>query len=220
MTTTLLFWIRLCIIAAILYTAGTYLFLFFKPGYREKFKTKKHSDYAGDIFFVTIAGFILFYLQNNFQKTFDTVLDKGQEKITDFRFRETRTGFEKSPGEYPAKLTIINYWATWCGPCRRELPDLNELYQAFPRNQLEILAISDEESEKVGAFLESKNYQFVTGTITRTNSILESIAQRPVSVLIDQDGQVLDMIVGSRGLGFFKSWVTGHLNKTSSAEKN
>jgi hypothetical protein len=48
---------------------------------------------------------------------------------------------------------------------------------------------------------------------------LASVQQRPVSILISREGKVLDMIVGSRGLGFFKGWVNTHLNRDSPAGK-
>jgi len=220
MTTTLLFWIRLGIIAAILYTIGSWLLPFFKPRAREVFKSKKLSEYGGDIFFIAVSVFLLYYLQTNFQKTFNSVLDTSESTVTDFRFRESRTGIEKTTSDYSADLLLINYWATWCGPCRKELPDLNELYTIFPGEKLQVLAISDEEPGTVENFLAGKNYQLVTGTITRTNNILASVQQRPVSILVSREGKVLDMIVGSRGLSFFKGWINTHLNRDSSAGKN
>ena len=220
MTTTLLFWIRLGIIAAIIYTIGRWLLIFFKPGFRQIFRSKKFSDYSGDIFFIAISVFLLYYLQANFQKTFNSVLDNSKANVADFRFRESNSGIETSPSDYSSELILINYWATWCGPCRRELPDLNELYSDFPREKLQILAISDEDPGQVENFLSGKNYRFVTGTITRTNNVLASVQQRPVSILVNREGKVLDMIVGSRGLGFFKGWVNTHLNSEPTAGKN
>jgi peroxiredoxin len=50
------------------------------------------------------------------------------------------------------KVVLVNFWATWCEPCRREIPDLNSLYQQFRNQGLVILGISDEDSQKVTAF--------------------------------------------------------------------
>src|SRR5262249_3273733 len=47
------------------------------------------------------------------------------------------------------KVVLVNFWATWCTPCRKEMPDLEKLYKEFESKGLVVLAISDEESAKV-----------------------------------------------------------------------
>jgi thiol-disulfide isomerase/thioredoxin len=51
------------------------------------------------------------------------------------------------------KVVLVNFWATWCPPCRKELPDLDALYQRFGSRGLVILAISDEDAAKVQPFV-------------------------------------------------------------------
>jgi peroxiredoxin len=52
------------------------------------------------------------------------------------------------------KVVLVNFWATWCPPCRKEMPDLESLYQRFASQGFVVLAISDEDSAKVKPFLE------------------------------------------------------------------
>jgi peroxiredoxin len=54
------------------------------------------------------------------------------------------------------KVVIVNFWATWCPPCRKEMPDLDALYTRFKGQGLVVLAISDEEEAKVRAFLKPR----------------------------------------------------------------
>jgi peroxiredoxin len=51
------------------------------------------------------------------------------------------------------KVVVVNFWATWCPPCRKEMPDLDALYREFKDKGLVILAISDEDRSKVTSFL-------------------------------------------------------------------
>jgi peroxiredoxin len=51
------------------------------------------------------------------------------------------------------KVVLVNFWATWCPPCRKEIPDLEVLYKRFENQGLVILAISDETADKVKPFI-------------------------------------------------------------------
>ena len=55
--------------------------------------------------------------------------------------------------EQRGKVVVLNFWATWCPPCRKEMPDLESLYQQFKDQGLVILAISDEDAGKVAPFI-------------------------------------------------------------------
>ena len=54
----------------------------------------------------------------------------------------------------------MNFWATWCPPCRKEMPDLEALYQRFQSQGLVILGISDEEADKVRPFVKDQGLTF------------------------------------------------------------
>ena len=58
------------------------------------------------------------------------------------------------------KVVLVNFWATWCPPCRKEMPDLDALYRRFKDRGLVVLAISDEEVAKVKPFLAERNLTF------------------------------------------------------------
>ena len=58
------------------------------------------------------------------------------------------------------KVVLVNFWATWCPPCRKEMPDLDKLYQEFKDKGLLILAISDEDMSKVQPFIAEHHYAY------------------------------------------------------------
>lgn len=58
------------------------------------------------------------------------------------------------------KVVVVNFWATWCPPCRKEMPDLDALYRKFKDQGLIVLAISDEDEVKVRAFLKTRSVSY------------------------------------------------------------
>ncbi|MBI4890313.1 MAG: TlpA family protein disulfide reductase [Acidobacteria bacterium] len=62
--------------------------------------------------------------------------------------------------ELKGKVVLVNFWATWCPPCRKEMPDLEALYRENKAKGLIVLAISDEDRAKVEPFIKEKSYSF------------------------------------------------------------
>ena len=58
------------------------------------------------------------------------------------------------------KVVLVNFWATWCPPCRKEMPDMEALHQEFKEQGLVMLAISDEESDKVEPFVTEHKFSY------------------------------------------------------------
>jgi peroxiredoxin len=58
------------------------------------------------------------------------------------------------------KVVLVNFWATWCPPCRKEMPDLQSLYDKFKDQGFVVLAISDEEAAKVAPFISDRKISY------------------------------------------------------------
>ena len=62
--------------------------------------------------------------------------------------------------ELRGKVVLVNFWATWCPPCRKEMPDLDALYNKFKDQGFVVLAISDEEAAKVSPFIAEQKISY------------------------------------------------------------
>jgi len=90
-------------------------------------------------------------------------------------------------------LTLMNLWATWCGPCKAEFPDLETLHQTYGQRGLRVVAVStDERDADIRAFLMRAGVTFAIGRDT-TNAILAFLQETalPQNVLIGPDGTIL-----------------------------
>ena len=109
------------------------------------------------------------------------------------------TGENLSISALKGKVVFLNFWATWCGPCRSEMPSMESLYNLYKEKGLEILAVNNgEEQEQVLAFLRNNGLSF-TAVLDADSKVSASygIQAIPTSFLIDREGKIIARIVGS-----------------------
>ena len=85
--------------------------------------------------------------------------DDHQREHADLSLKDL-SGKPWTLSELRGKVVMVNFWATWCPPCRKEMPDLQALYEQFAAQGLVILGISDEEAEKVEPFIRERKITF------------------------------------------------------------
>ena len=113
--------------------------------------------------------------------------------------------------EYYGKVILVNIWATWCAPCIKELPDLNQLYNYYKDEELVIIALSDESRDKILDF--SKRYPFdcISGYVNGFDWFSGDVGTaRPVTFLIDKEGIIQDYFTGAYNYDFFESKVKNY----------
>lgn len=96
------------------------------------------------------------------------------------------------------RVVLLNFWATWCGPCRAEMPDMEKLYQAFEKKGLVVLAVSDEERDTVSKFIMEKKYTFpVLLDPGRKLHTAFDVVGIPQSFIFNREGQLTRHVTDS-----------------------
>jgi peroxiredoxin len=101
--------------------------------------------------------------------------------------------------ELQGKVVLVNFWATWCPPCRKEMPDLDALYRKHQKKGFVILALSDEEEAKVKPFIQQSGYRYPVlldpgGTVAK-RFVVDGI---PKSFLFDRTGKLVAQSIDMR----------------------
>ena len=122
---------------------------------------------------------------------------RDPHRVPDFVLR-TIDGHELSSASLRGKVTIVNFWATWCPPCRAEIPDLVALQQKY-RDRLQIIGVSEDEDgvDKVIRFAadHDMNYPIVMMS-PEIEDKFPGIGALPTSFIINREGQIVQKHVG------------------------
>jgi peroxiredoxin len=97
------------------------------------------------------------------------------------------------------KVVLVNFWATWCPPCRKEMPDLEALYNRFKGQGLVILAISDEELGKVEPFIAGRKitYPVMLDPGRKVNEMFQ-VEGIPKSFVYNREGKLVAQSIDMR----------------------
>ncbi len=116
------------------------------------------------------------------------------------------TGKPISLKDWRGHPMIINFWATWCGPCRKEMPELNEIYRRYRSKGLVVLGVSldavqGDGIEAVGPFI--KDFKILYPIAMADEPLVEKLALEavPTALLVGRDGRLLARVEGAGDLG-------------------
>lgn len=123
---------------------------------------------------------------------------QGVQKAPALRLK-TIQGRSLRLSDYKGKVVLLNFWATWCPPCRAEMPDLVKWQRQYRSSGLQIIGISYPPTDRfeVRKFTRSikVNYPIALGA-KETKALFDSGETLPLSVVIDREGNVREVIQG------------------------
>ncbi|MFH0988948.1 MAG: TlpA disulfide reductase family protein [bacterium] len=140
-----------------------------------------------------LAAFVLAFL------IITTVFSQSNPKAKDFALKD-QDGKVIKLSDYKSKVVIVNFWATWCGPCIKEIPDFVNAYQKYKAKGVEIIGVAtDKEGWTVVKSFVKKNKIIYPIVLTTAQYAAEydNITGIPTTYFIDKQGNVANKKVGS-----------------------
>lgn len=122
-----------------------------------------------------------------------------------------QSGKTHTLSEYKGKTVFLNFWATWCGPCRQEMPHIQKIYEEYNKNEDDLVVLgvanprtdshpknSDVSEEEIKQFLEDNGYDYPVAMDT-TGDVFSTygISSFPTTFMIDKDGNIFGYVSGS-----------------------
>jgi peroxiredoxin len=140
----------------------------------------------------------------------------GQPLAADFTLRDLDGKLHKL-SDYRGKVVFLNFWATWCPPCREEIPSMERLNEVLGSKDFVMLAINTDENIKdLESFVKEHPHNFtVLSDADGKIQQLYKVIKFPETFVIDRQGRIVEHIVGARdwsstsALKFFNAQIVG-----------
>jgi thiol-disulfide isomerase/thioredoxin len=123
--------------------------------------------------------------------------EKIKLKAIDFKLKDLK-GNDVSLSDFKGKKVFLNFWATWCPPCRKEMPEMEAYYQKIKDSDVVMLVVNlGENKSTVENFIKDNKYNFPVLLDTDNKAAVDyRIASIPTSFFIDKDGNIIFRHIG------------------------
>jgi thiol-disulfide isomerase/thioredoxin len=144
---------------------------------------------------------------NNTSNT-QSILKSFKIKAFDFKLKDLN-GKDVSLSDYRGKKVFLNFWASWCPPCKAEMPEMEKLYQETKDSDLVILTVNlGEDKSIVQKFINDNRYDFPV--LLDTDNVVASkyqVVSIPTSFFIDKEGNITYKHIGSMSIEDMKKYI-------------
>lgn len=148
---------------------------------------------------ILIAAFLIALMSSSTAQERGFVFHESPQPLPDLRFQD-ESGAPHRLTEFHGKTILLNIWATWCGPCKKEMPTLDRLQAALGGETFQVVALSVDVNgpEIVKKFYAEIHIRNLTLYNDRTNRAAADlgVVGLPTTLLINQNGQELGRLVG------------------------
>ncbi len=141
--------------------------------------------------------------------------EAAPEPVTAFSLLDMN-GQQHAIADYHGQLVLVNFWATWCAPCRKEIPLLNATYQQHRNEGLVILGPAIDDSAQIARFAAELDIQYpvIAGgseLFALMDQLGDTLGALPFSVLIDRQGLIVARHWGELHAEQLRDWLDLHL---------
>ncbi|CEI83785.1 thiol-disulfide oxidoreductase ResA [Oceanobacillus oncorhynchi subsp. incaldanensis] len=177
----------------------------------QKQKKKRNRFIFRSSILVVLVGAVIFALFSN-SKDEDEIYRAG-DAAPDFQLTQVNDAVDEDVtqlSDFEGKGVMLNFWATWCGPCKDEMPYMQELYPKYKEKGVEIVAVSLDGTELViDNFIEDYGLTFAIPHDTNSDvRDLYRIRPMPTTFFINPDGTINEVVQGALTL----ERLEGHLD--------
>jgi cytochrome c biogenesis protein CcmG/thiol:disulfide interchange protein DsbE len=155
-----------------------------------------------NILFLLLAGAILL-------TGCESTVESADEKAPDFSLQDINNKTVRL-SDYEDDVIILNFFATWCPPCRSEIPDFIELVDEYGKKDFVIIGVSVDrgDAQTVREFAQGFNINYPVllddGQVSKTYGPISSI---PTTFIIDKKGNIVEKIIGARSKTQFENMI-------------
>ena len=127
---------------------------------------------------------------------------EGQDATTLFALSlPNAAGVEQSLGQWRGKVVVVNFWATWCAPCREEMPEFVRAQNEFGARGLQFVGIAVDQADKVEQFSGEFGLNYPSliggfGAVELSKALGNKLAALPFTVVVDRQGRIAHTQLG------------------------